>query len=353
MRGSGRAFFIGTLSDVASERALGRDTIERILMFSKSFDDPNLTGALSALAAAFCFSLNDVSIKFLSGNYALHEIVLIRSVTGMIILLAVFLPYSGGLSALRTRRIGIHLLRSLCVVFANTMFFLGIAVLPLAEGVALFFVSPLLIAVFSVIFLKETVGPLRWGAISVGLIGVLVVLRPGTAVFQIASLFPVAAAIGYAALHMLTRYIGRTESALTMTFYIQATFIAISLAMGITVGDGRFGESENGSLEFLLRAWTVPATKDYAIFLLLGVASAFGGYFISQAYRVAEAAVVAPFEYVAMPLAVFWGLTVFGDWPDLFALFGILLILGSGLFLIWREARARGKEVPDTPRYRR
>lgn len=316
-------------------------------------DNPALLGAVSAVTAVFCFSINDMAIKFMSGSYALHQIVLLRAIIGMAVLLAVLLPMSGGFAALRTRRIGLHLLRGGCVVFANMSFFLGLATLPLAEGVAIFFISPLVIAVFSVIFLGEHVGPRRWAAISVGLVGVLIVLRPGTEVFQLASLCPIAAAFGYASLHMLTRYIGRTESALAMSFYIQLTFIMVSAVMGLAVSDGRFAGTGNASLDFLFREWVMPENRDWGILVAIGVTSAFGGFCISQAYRVAAAAVVAPFEYVAIPLSVLWGLAVFDEWPDAVALVGIALISGSGLFMVWREARLRSARVSDTPRYRR
>ena len=312
---------------------------------------PALTGALCAAAAVVCFSVNDTAVKFLSGDYALHQVVLIRSLFGLAVMLGLMMPVTGGPAALATRRLGMHLLRAACVVFANMTFFLGLAALPLAEGVALFFVSPLVITLFSVIFLKETVGPRRWAAIAVGFVGVLVVLRPGTEVFQPAALLPVAAAIGYAALHMLTRHIGGTETALAMTFYIQLSFVVVAGAMGLAFGDGRFAGTGDASLDFLLREWVMPAPRDWGVLALVGLASAFGGYFISQAYRVAEAAVVAPFEYLAMPLAVLWGVLVFDEWPDGVALAGIALIIASGLVIIWRETMAR--RAPPAPRYRR
>ncbi len=307
----------------------------------KASENTALIGAACAIAAVFCFSINDMAIKFLSGDYALHQVILIRSLFGMAVLFAVVVPLSGGWRNLRTRRIGMHLLRGLCVVFANMTFFLALAALPLAEGVAIFFISPLVITVFSVIFLRETVGPRRWAAIALGLIGVIVMLRPGTAAFQVAALLPLAAAFGYAALHMLTLKIGVTESAASMSFYIQLTFIAVSASLGLIMGDGKFAGSEDPSLDFLLRAWVWPGLRDYLILALVGAASAFGGYFISQAYRVSEAALVAPFEYLALPLAILWGIVVFGEWPDGVAIIGIALILGSGLYMIWREGKMR------------
>ena len=111
-------------------------------------------GPISAIIAVICFSLNDMCIKFISGDYALHQIVFFRSIIGLGLLLGFLVPFSGGFLSLRTQRLGLHLLRGLCVVFANLCFFLGLASLQLSDGVAIFFISPLLITVFSIIFLK-------------------------------------------------------------------------------------------------------------------------------------------------------------------------------------------------------
>lgn len=322
-------------------------------MLQKFSENSFLMGAASAIIAVICFSINDVAIKFLSGNYALHQVVLFRSIIGLFFLLFFILPLSGGWKALSTKRLGIHFLRGCCVVFANMSFFLGLAALPLAEGVAIFFISPMVITIFSVIFLKETVGPRRWLAIILGLIGVIIMLRPGTEAFQFAAFLPLMAAFGYATLHMLTRYIGRTESAAAMSFYIQITFIFVSILFGLILGDGRYSGGSDPSLEFLFREWSWPVLTDYYILVAIGAASALGGFFISQAYRVNEAAFVAPFEYIALPMAIGWGILVFGEWPDIVSYLGIALILGSGLYMIWRETKAAMQQVPDTPRYRR
>lgn len=298
-------------------------------------------GAICATVSVLFFSINDVAIKFLSGGYALHQVVLIRSVIGLLIIVTVIAPFTSGWAIARTKRLKMHLLRGLCVVFANMTFFLGLAAMPLADAVAIFFVSPLVITLFSVVFLGEVVGPRRWAAIAVGLIGVLVMMRPGTAAFQVASLLPLAAAVCYAGLHILTRRIGGTESAATMAFYIQVVFLFVGASFGLIAGDGRFGDQTDLSLAFLFRAWSWPAVADYPIFLLIGAGTAVAGYLISQAYRVAEASYVAPFEYLALPMAVVWGIVVFDEFPDLWDFVGMGLILGAGLFMVWREARAK------------
>lgn len=308
-------------------------------MSTASVERTNLMGALCAVAAVLCFSLNDVGIKFLSDGYALHQVILIRAIIGTLIFLVVIMPLSGGWTVFRTRRPGIHLVRGLCVVTANMCLFLGLAAMPIADAIAVFFVSPLVITVFSVVFLGERVGPRRWVAVTVGFAGVLVIVKPGTTAFQIASLLPIAAAFLYATLHMLTRKIGGTESAATMVLYIQLTFMAASGLFGLALGDGRFAGQGHASLDFLLRAWGPVAAEDWWLLCVLGISGVLGGLFISQAYRLSEAAFAAPFEYAAMPMAVMWGVTVFGTWPDRTAWIGIALILGSGLYLVWRESR--------------
>lgn len=322
-------------------------------MTAQTVDQQNLKGAVAALIAVMCFSLNDLGIKFLSGDYPLHQVVLIRSIIGTLTFLAIIMPLSGGWAVFKTKRIGVHLIRGGCVVLANMTFFLGLAALEIADAVAIFFVSPLIITVFSVIFLGETVGARRWAAIAVGFIGVLIVIRPGTSAFQVASLLPIFAALMYGTLHMLTRKIGGTESAATMAIYIQLVFVVTSALIGLALGDGRFTGMGHPSLEFLFRAWVVPDPGDYAVLAMIGVSSVLGGYFISQAYRVSEAAFAAPFEYVAMPMAILWGITVFGTWPDRVAWIGIALIVGAGLYLIWREATVRKAGVAKGPKYRR
>ncbi|PZQ97821.1 MAG: EamA family transporter [Cereibacter sphaeroides] len=303
-----------------------------------------LIGILSAVGGSLVFSVNDVTIKFLSGDYALHELVLIRSSIGLMVMLCFILPFQGGLPALRTKRLGAHLLRALCVVASNLFYFLGLAAMPLADAVAVFFIAPLLITALSVPILGEKVGPRRWFAVGLGLAGVIVMLRPGGSTFHWVALLPVASALCYACMHMLTRHMGMTEKAATMAFYVQLSFITVCLIMGLIVGDGHLANQSDPSLAFLFRGWSWPHHGDWPIFLASGTASALGGFFIAQAYRLCEAGLVAPFEYVSMPMAIFWGATVFDTWPDTTAWIGIALICGGGLYMLWREAVVRGEK---------
>ncbi len=313
----------------------------------------NAIGALCAMVAMFFFSINDVLIKLLSNAYPLHEVILARSAVGMFTFLVLILPFSGGLECLKTQRLGMHLLRGACVVFANTCFFISLATLSLANAVAIFFISPLVVTVLSVIFLRETVGIHRWSATLFGLLGVIIIVRPVSAAFQVASLLPMLASLGYAILNIITRRIGGTESAATMTFYIQLTFIIVSSGVGLIVGDGQFDNGTNASLTFLLRAWKIPELGQIWILVLLGIVSTGGGFMISYAYRQSEAAFVAPFEYIALVMAIMWGYLIFNELPDFASLIGMLLIIISGLYMIFRDIQIRPEPAGNRPKLRR
>jgi drug/metabolite transporter (DMT)-like permease len=312
-------------------------------------DRAPVIGALWALFASVAFSGVDTLVKFLSSDYPHYQLTFLRTLVALAVLLVFIAPVSGGLRALGTRRLGVHLLRGACVVFANLCFFLALAALPLAEAVAIFFVSPFLIALFSIFFLGETVGPFRWGAIAVGLLGVLIVLRPGMAAFQVAAILPIFAAAGYGMLHILTRRVGDTEGATALVFWTQLIMLAVAGLAGLAFGDGRFDLFQHPSMAFLFRAWVWPSPFDAALIAALGVMVTLAGFAISEAYRRSEAAFIAPFEYVALPLAVAWGIVLFDEWPDAAALTGIALILISGLVLVWREAVARRSGEVDMP----
>lgn len=296
-----------------------------------------LLGIACVTVATITFTTQDMAIKWLSGDYPLHQIVLIRATVALAFTLALFVPLEGGLSNLRTRRLPLHLLRGLSVVIANMTFFTALASLPLGEATAIFFVSPLLITALSVPFLGEVVGPRRWLAVMIGLAGVIVMLRPGSDAFQAAALLPLVAALAYALLQIMTRKLGITEKASTMAFYIQLTFIMVSASIGLVAGDGRFAGGGSPQSEFLLRAWVWPETTDLLIMCGAGALNAIGGYLISQGYRISEAALVAPFEYAALPFAVFWSVLVWGDWPEPISWLGIALIVGGGLYVFYRE----------------
>jgi S-adenosylmethionine uptake transporter len=305
------------------------------------------------LVATVCMSVNDMLIKQLSGAYPLHQMVFVRSVIGLMFSL-VLVQLEGGWSILRPRRPWLHVLRGLLVVVSNLSYFAALAVMPLASATALFFVAPLFITILSVPFLGEKVGIRRAGAVLIGFVGVLIMVRPGSELgadlgaesySRWVLALPILAAFTYAAMQILTRKLGVNSKASAMALYIQAIFLIVSTGFFLIAGDGHFAAGQsNESLIFLLRAWTWPTPQDLPLFVLLGMVSAGIGYCLSAAYRSGDAATIAPYEYVAMPLAVMWGFVVFGTLPGLNSAVGIALIMAAGLYVFLRERARKAQE---------
>ena len=324
---------------------------------SASAQNNPTVGIMFILLGMICISINDMLIKQLSGDYPLHQMVFVRSAIGIAFSL-IMVQVEGGFAILRTDRPGLHLLRGLLVVIANMAFFTALAVIPLADATALFFAAPLFITALSIPLLGEKVGVRRIAAVVLGFGGVLIMLRPGLggtggAPDRLVLLLPVVGALAYALMQILTRRLGIASKASAMAVYIQGTFILVSLGFWLVAGDGRFAAGvDDPSVEFLLRAWRWPADEDRLLFLLLGANSAVIGYALSQAYRSADAATVAPFEYVALPLAIMWGWLIWGDLPGLEVVLGSAFIVGAGLYVFLRE-RARRQPLSSRRPMRR
>ena len=315
-------------------------------------------GIAFILVGMTAISINDMLIKQLSGGYPLHQMVFFRSAIGIVFSLAL-VQFEGGWSILRTKTPGLHLFRGIMIVISNLTFFTALAVVPLADATALFFVAPLMITLLAIPVLGEKVGPMRLGAIAVGFAGVIVMIRPwadadARQVDILILLLPVLSALAYAANQVLTRKLGATSKASAMAVYIQALFIAVSIGFYLVAGDGRFAAgSSNESVQFLLRPWVWPQDFDRYLFIGLGFNSAIIGYALSQAYRLADAATVAPFEYVGLPLAVMWGFAIWGEIPGMTTAVGIILIAGAGLFVFLRERQKQRLLVSNKRVHRR
>lgn len=303
--------------------------------------DNTLLGILCVMTGIATASLMDATIKSLSGGYPLHEIVMARSVVALFLTLFI-VHLEGGLSMLATKRPLVHLTRGLLVVVANMTFYMAISFMPLAEATALFFVSPLIITALSVPFLGEKVGWRRWLGIVAGFVGVITMIRPGVASISIYSFLPVIAATAYASTQIITRKLGTTEKASVMSFYISLTFIVVAGCFWWFVGDGSLSGRYDQKVEFLFRPWKIPDSGDAMLLVFVGFLIAIVGYMLSQAYRIANASIVAPFEYVSLPLALLWGYLFWGEIPDSQAAIGMALIVGSGLYIFLREKRTSG-----------
>ena len=303
---------------------------------AKDDEGSDLAGIAAIIAGMVAMSSSDMLVKFLGGVFPLHQIIFVRASIAILMTLLI-MSAEGGLRNLRTQHAWIHVMRGVLVVANNMAFFLGVFLLPLADATALFFIAPLLMSFLAVPLLGEKLNAARLVAVVAGLAGVAIMVRPGGDLFRWAALLPLASALLYSILQILTRRIGVSEKASTLSFYTQVSFVAFSAAFGLAFGDGHLKFEPGTSLDFLFRAWTWPDFHNGLLLLTLGVVSTAVGYLLSQAYRLGRVSVVAPFEYAALPLAVGWGWLIWGDLPDAISSMGIALIVGAGLFIVIRE----------------
>jgi drug/metabolite transporter (DMT)-like permease len=271
---------------------------------------------------ALCLVCNDAAAKWLIADYAPLQIVFLRNLFAAPIIAAIVLSV-GGWPALRTRHLRVHALRGLLFVGGASAFFLSLRTLPLAEATALFFAAPIFITALSVPLLREHVGWRRWTAVIAGFVGVLIIVRPGGAAFQPASLLVLATASLYALAMISTRWIDRSEGIWTMMFYV-VLFPALFSGAVVSV------------------QWQTPALSHFPIFAAQAVFGTLGMTLISQSFRLAPAAVVAPFDYTALIWASLLGWLLWNEIPGIWTYVGAVVIVASGIYIVIRETRRGG-----------
>ena len=297
-----------------------------------------LRGITFILVGVSMFPLQDVVIKKLSGHYPLLQLVCVRCLVS-VGPLAGLAWWERGLAGLWTRRPWLHATRASLGVLSFTSYYMAIAALPLAEVAALAFAAPLFLTALSALILGEPVAHDRWLAVGIGFFGVLVVLRPGSGVFEPAALLAVASALCYAGSQTITRHLGRTESGATMALATTLVFLLVAVVSRVVTGDHGWGTGLHPSLAFLARGWVWRGWGELVLIAAAGLVACVGGYALVQAYRSAPASTVAPFEYVMILWAVLWGYVFWGDVPGPFTIVGVALTIGAGLYVANREAR--------------
>tara|TARA_R110002020_G_scaffold15245_31_gene54457 strand:+ start:81 stop:959 length:879 start_codon:yes stop_codon:yes gene_type:complete len=278
----------------------------------------NLRGIVAMLLAVGFFSLMDGGLKQLSGHYPPMQVAALRGLSGLPLVVAWVLATGTVVGLLRIRW-RLHLLRAGLSIMMLSAFAFALKQMPMTSAYAIFFVAPLLITALSVPMLGEHVGPRRWAAIAVGLVGVLVVLRPtGEGLFGWAGLAVVVAAAGYALSAILVRVLHRTDSGQSMVFWM-----LVMTAVGASL--------------LALPGWVPLRAADAWVIAGVGVTGFLGQVAITEAFRSGEASVVAPFEYSALAWGLGLDLMIWGVLPDGWTFFGAGIIVASGLYMVHRE----------------
>ncbi|MDG3042486.1 DMT family transporter [Roseicyclus marinus] len=281
---------------------------------------PTAQGIVLMIAAILLFSTMDATAKMLMSRYAPMQVVWARYAGMMLIVGLVLAPRLGPI--LRTRRMGLQLLRSAFLFAATLSFFTAISRMDIAAATAVMQVHPVLLTLGAALLLREPLGPRRIFGIGAALAGALIVIRPGTEIFTLTALLPLLGGVFYASYALTTRFLGRDEPILTSFVYtaIIGTLVASLLTLPV---------------------WQWPGPADAAIFLGLGATGALGQFLLIRSLTIAEAGAVAPFGYAGVVFATLWGLLAFGEVPDLWTLVGALVIVGAGVYVWHRETRAR------------
>jgi drug/metabolite transporter (DMT)-like permease len=275
---------------------------------------------LLMIAAIFCFSIMDATVKALAPNVGVLPTLWARYAGQMLLVFVLVLPRLKTL--VRTKYPGFQFFRSLLLMSATACFFTGLSLIPLSDAAALMSTNPMLITLGAAIFLGEKLGVRRIGGIVAAMVGALIIIRPGTDVFSAAALFPLGAAVCYSAYALLTRRVGADEDVWTSLFY---TGFVGTVLLSILVPF----------------QWQTPSASDVGLMVIVAIAGTTGQLALIRAFTKGEAAMLAPYSYTGLAFAAFWGVIFFSEIPDFWTVVGSLVIAAAGLYVWHRETRAK------------
>jgi len=291
-------------------------------------DRPQLGIAL-IIFAMLVFALQDGITKHLATTYSAPQILWIRFSFFVVFALLYSMRTKPLMTCLTSNVPVLQIIRSLLIVAEIGFFILAVRHLPLAETHALFATFPLMATAIAALFLKEPVGIRRWSAIIIGLMGVIIILRPGAAVIAPAALIALLCAFMFAGYQVITRLVSKYDDSETSVTYMAVIGLIAMTALG----------------PFF---WKTPDAEGWKWLLLLALSAALGHFLLIKALEFAPASLLQPFNFTLLVFASTVGYFAFGDVPDMWTVLGAIVIVGSGIYTVHRE-RMRGTKLPDHP----
>lgn len=274
-------------------------------------------GCFYMLAAALCFSVMNIMVRLAAADLPPLEVAFFRNVVAF----AVILPWAirEGAAEIRSRRPSLHMIRAVVGTFAMGLWFTSLAVVPLADAVALNFTLPLFLVALAVVFLGEDVGARRWIATAIGFIGMLVILRPGFTDITLFTLLPVIAAV-FMALSLVTLKVASAyDRPGTSVLYMNMLMTPTSLVPALFV-------------------WQWPQHWETGVYVVvLGVCGSLAHLFLARSYQYADASAVMPLDYTRLPLIALMAYLMFGEMPDAWTWAGAAIIAGAAIYIARRE----------------
>ncbi|MTI09845.1 DMT family transporter [Curvivirga aplysinae] len=288
------------------------------MIFAKHNLSENITGMIWMLAAVLLFSAMHAMIRIASHDVDILVVVFFRNFFGMFVLVP--LLFKHGLTPLKTKRPGMLLWRAILNSGAMTLYFTALAVAPLADVTALSFLGPIFATVLAILMFKEQVGYHRWFAIIIGFIGALIILRPGMVEIDTGSILVIIASVLWAGALMVIKLLSRTESSLTITFYMTIMMTPLTLIPALFV-------------------WSWPSAEGWLWLLGIGLLGTIAQYAMTESLRLGDTHVVMPMDYTRLIWLAILGWLLFAEEPDFYTIIGGIVIAFSASYIAWRESR--------------
>jgi drug/metabolite transporter (DMT)-like permease len=279
-----------------------------------------MAGIVLFLAAGVCFTILDVIAKYLSRDYSIVQIAWARYVFAIVAVMAL-LPKAHRRRPFVSAKPLLQTVRAALLVLVTLMFFLAVSYLPLADVTSVGFATPLIVTALGALLLRETVGPRRWAAVIIGFCGVLIIVRP-TGTIHWAVFVTLAMAAGNAVFQLMTRMLSRHDSP-----HVAASYVAFVGGIGLTL--------------IVPFVWKSPDLFGWVLHVAIGLAAGVGHYALASAFNQAPASTLAPFAYIQLVWITAGGLIVFGDFPDFWTIVGAGIVVASGIYIFYREAKRR------------
>ena len=308
----------------------------------------NTKGILFILIGMVVFSIQDALIKFVYEDAALYELYLGRTLSAAFFLFC-YMKFIKQKINFKTHYTLLTTLRIICFFFGFSFFYISLTYMSLAMANALFFSSPFFVSILAIIFLNEKVGIRRWLAISLGFIGVFIVLNPDFNDFDYKKLAPIACALCYSISMTITKYTSDKDNSYTQMMHLYFGATIISILFFIFTGSGQFDNSSDPTFQFIFREWFTNPTYAWPIIILMGFIGALAFFCVFNAYSIASPSVVSLYEYSLIIWSIIIGYVLFDNIPTFRTFAGVSIIIGAGIYIYIREKVKDQMIITDTP----
>jgi drug/metabolite transporter (DMT)-like permease len=305
-------------------------------------------GIILVVVSMTIFAVQDILIKFLSVDISMFQILFCRATIG-VLLISIYLKLSHKPLKFGTAYPFLSTCRGLLFFFGYSAFYFAQSKVPIANATVLFLVSPFFITIMSIIVFGSLVGVSRWITMIIGFSGVIVIAQPVAGEFNFYYILPVLTAFTYAISMMIAKFTAEKDGLFQQIIYMYLVTATVSGLIGLGIGDGRFNTPEFAGYEFLIQGWHFDQISIVISVLVISIVGTIAFLLLTNAYRIADPATISPFEYSGLIATMIGGFIFWGDIPSMNETFGMVLIVGSGLVLFYRESLKKQEVASGAP----